>query len=189
MAENGMHSLYGSTNDSSSVPDASSHPGPAFDAKGCLVLADSFKVSPADVLANIETLHLADVLALWECHEGNWARDSPLLLRFEECDLAASTEPDGRLILWKGAVDTSLKVNAVASSSPEAEEQNDRLCLAWMTVSTLSEAIGQEASSIRLERNARLIVDLEETRILIEARWGSAPLSLESQPTPSSSKR
>ena len=103
----------------------------------------------------------------------------PLLLRFEECDLvAALAEPDEGLALWKGAVDTSLKVKAVANSSLEAEEQNDRLCLAWTTTPMPSKTIGQKVLSIHLERNTRLVLVLEESRILVEARCESVRLSL-----------
>lgn len=65
MAQQDAHTLYGSTNEASCIPDAS-------------LIGNAFPIGD----------HLADALMLWECYENKPAEGTSLILRFETCDLA-----------------------------------------------------------------------------------------------------
>lgn len=182
MAESNAHSLHGSTNDSSSIPDSSLDPGPAYDEEGSLILAKSFKASASDALDGIAGQRLADAFAIWECYSDQQAGNSPLLLRFEACDLVAAIGEDGLLSLWKGAVDTSSKVRSAADGFPSGSCESDELCLAWVAIRSLSKTMGQQASSIHLDGKQCLLIRLEETRIRIGVRCRSLRIAIENQP-------
>lgn len=76
MARTHAHSLYGTSNESSCVPDA--------------LLRGTF---------------LADALVEWECYQQKPLENGPLVLRFETCDVSFSAEA-GMLSLAAGPVDT-----------------------------------------------------------------------------------
>lgn len=93
MAEQNARSLFGSTNDSSSVPDAS--------------------------LARLIGDHLADALVVWECYRDEPLEHTPLVLRFGACDLVVSTANGDTLALRLGSVDTTQTPEIAAPACEE----------------------------------------------------------------------
>lgn len=58
MEQRSAHSLYGSTDESSCVPDASIQAGPAYDIDGSLVLRESFQANCSRALDGVQGQYL-----------------------------------------------------------------------------------------------------------------------------------
>lgn len=184
MERRGTHPLYGSTDQSFGIPDASnlSDPNPPvsddpcsstrraagpFYGNGALILGESFREGEPEALDGVVGQRLADALAVWECYDGVWMRGGPLLLRFEDFDLAASRGDDGRLALWQGAVDTARRIDMERSGS-DGSYLNDPLCPCWKYDCGLSAGIGSQALQIAAATDELLILDFENGGLVLE---------------------
>ena len=184
MERRGAHPLYGSTDESFGIPDGpiSAHPdqpapnasrsadrrsaGPFYD-KGALILGESFREGLPGALDGVVGQRLADALAVWECYDGAWMRDGPLLLRFEDFDLVASRGEDGGLARWQGIVDTARRIGMARCGSADAY-LNDRLCLSWKYDRSLSVGIGSQAIQIAAATDELLVLDFEDGGLVLE---------------------
>lgn len=184
MERRGAHPLYGSTDESFGIPDASalaypnppasdaSRPadrrsaGPLYD-KGALILGESFRKGLPGALDGVVGQRLADALAVWECYDDAWMRGGPLLLRFEDFDLVASRGDDGGLALWQGIVDTARRIGMARCGSADAY-LDDRLCLSWKYDRSLSVGIGSQAIQIAAATDELLVLDFEDGGLVLE---------------------
>lgn len=169
MGQRNTHSLYGSTDKSSCVPDASTKAGPAYDIDGSLVLRESFQVSCSRALDGVPGQYLADALTVWDCLAKRRMERAPLLLRFEDFDVVFSADSEGRLAFWQGSVDTSGSMKVAVGGSSEAPD-NDRVCPAWVPASTLSKIVGSQATGIIETDDTSALVCFGEDNLHLKSR-------------------
>lgn len=171
MAANDAHTLYGSTNETSSIPDAQPAAGPTFDHAHNLVLSASFKApSPTDP-STLAGQTLVDALVIWECYGNLPAAAAPILLRFDDADLVVSPHDSG-IALWIGSLDTSAPIVMFPDDTPSNKEENERTCLCWEKLPTFADALGHTVTAARTSPDA-LTIALETTTLTIENRAGS----------------
>ena len=139
MMQENARSLFGDTDEVSCVPDALlsrdvRDVGPVYDVDGALILAESFSAGGSTALGDLHGARLADAFCIWECYADARAKESPLLLRFDDFDVIAVASPQGPRAVWRGVVDTSAAVKAVRADANESERVNDASCLIWKRV-------------------------------------------------------
>ncbi|MDO5118413.1 MAG: hypothetical protein Q4D34_08000 [Eggerthellaceae bacterium] len=140
-----LHMLYGTTNDSDSVPRALlssfEFAGPVYSDDGRLILNESFsgfaQVRDTIELENDIQSLLADddyveTWRIWDCYENDWANFDLAVHRFEHFDLAIRRSESG-MCAWRGAIDTQGRV--LASRDPKDCEQK---CWQWRRAKRLS---------------------------------------------------
>lgn len=169
MEQRSAHSLYGSTDESSCVPDASIQAGPAYDIDGSLVLRESFQANCSRALDGVQGQYLADTLTAWDCLSNRKMENAPLLLRFEDFDVVISADSEGCLAFWQGSVDTSGSMKVVADSFNDASD-NDRVCPAWMPVPALYEIVGSQATGVIEATGASVFICFGEDSLHLEGR-------------------
>lgn len=179
MTANDIHSLYGSTNETSSIPDAQPASEPALDQAHNLVLSASFKAPSATCPSTLIGQTFVDALVIWECYGDLPAAAAPILLRFDDADLVVSPYDSG-IALWTGALDTTAPIVMLPDDTPSRKEENERTCLCWEKLPTLADALGQTVTAIRTSPDA-LTIELETITLTIENRAGS--LSTNVKPT------
>lgn len=164
--------LYGETNRTAGVPLSSPRAalssGPKL-AQGALVLDGSFRCGNAEtlgggapedasvepssatgILESLENDYLADVLWVKECFEDAWVHEAPVVLRFESNDLVATPQPDGRIGLWVGQLDTAAPILSCDGSTEEGRQRNEAACLAWLPYAGPCAPIGSKFSVMRV---------------------------------------
>lgn len=171
MTANDIHSLYGSTNETSSIPDAQPAAGPAFDQAHNLVLSASFKTPSSTDPSTLTGQTLVDALVIWECYSDLPAAGAPVLLRFDDADLIVSPHDSG-IALWTGALDTTAPIVTLPDDTPSHKEENERTCLCWEELPALADALGQTVTAICTSPDA-LTITLETATLMIENRAGS----------------
>lgn len=121
--------LYGTTNDSDSVPrflalDAALA-GPAYSDDGRLVLSESFNCFAAiwdehaleeDMGALLAGDDYVETWRIWDCYANDWADYDLAIYRFEDYDLAIKHSDSG-MCAWRGIVDTQGRI--LSSLDPE----------------------------------------------------------------------
>lgn len=172
MEQRSAHSLYGSTDESSCVPDASIQAGPAYDIDGSLVLRESFQANCSRALDGVQGQYLADTMTAWDCLSNRKMENAPLLLRFEDFDVVISAYSEGRLAFWQGSVDTSGSMKVAAGNVSDASD-NDRVCPAWMPVPALYEIVGSQATGIVEAAGTSIFICFGEDSLHLESRRGA----------------
>lgn len=190
MAQQNARMLYGSTNDSSCVPDCAATAagrvsdracgalptapavGPVYDSTGRLVLADSFRRDDASVLDNLAGCRLADALVVWECYEGKRLAAAPLLLRFERFDLVFSTGADDAGAFWRGTLDTECGLRACAGATEADAKANERTCPAWVSEPSLWRLAGAQVVQAPAREKGRCAIAFDEAELVLEAKGG-----------------
>lgn len=188
MAQQNARMLYGSTNNSSCVPDcaAANHPpdrtrgtlptapaaGPAYDSAGRLVLSGSFRRDNANALDGLIGCRLADALVVWECCEGKRLAAAPLLLRFEEFDLAFSAGADDAGAFWRGTLDTGRSMRMRADATDADAEANERACPAWVSEPSLWRLAGAQVVQAPARERGRCAIAFDEAELVLEAKGG-----------------
>lgn len=156
MATQSLHTLYGSTNEQSSVPDA---PFP-----------EPYEADPLETMSKrLRGSDLADALMGWECYSDAPLAGAPLVLRFEHCDLEVSAQGDA-LRLATGCVDTA---------SAQALQVDEAACPAWVPHGGLAPALGQKVTGIQRDTASALRINLETYRIAVTAEHGSVSATLQ----------
>ena len=130
--------LYGTTNESDSVPRAlipdSEFVGPVYSEDGRLVLNESFTCFASvrdeaaleeDVKALLEGDDYVETWRIWDCYADDWASFDLTVHRFEDYDLAIRQSELG-MCAWRGCIDTRSRV--LSSLDPEDFEQK---CWQW----------------------------------------------------------
>lgn len=129
-------------------------PGPSYDSAKNLVASESFRGESYARIEDIERQHLADILTIEDCFARRAMHGAPILLRFEQCDIAVTVAKNGGLSIWRGTVDTSARIEMFSCDSPLAQD-NDRFCLAWTVVSEATSGIGQVVSGVSFDMQLR----------------------------------
>ena len=176
MAANDAHTLYGNTNETSSIPDARPAAGPVYDQAHSLVLSASFKASSPASPGTLTGQALVDASIIWECYGDIPAKGTPMLLRFDDADLVVSPHDSG-IALWAGALDTAAPIAMFPDSTPANKEENEQTCLCWEELPALADALGQTVTAIRTPPNALTII-LEAATLTIENHAGSLSSTL-----------
>lgn len=171
MTANDIHSLYGSTNETSSIPDAQPAAGPAFDQAHNLVLSASFKAPFPTDPSTLTDQTLVDALVIWECYGDLPAAGAPVLLRFDDADLVVSPHGSG-IALLAGALDTAAPIVTFPDDTPSHKEENERTCLCWEELPAFADALGQTVTAICTSPDA-LTITFETITLTVENRAGS----------------
>ena len=140
-----LHTLYGTTNDSGSIPRALLSnfdlTGPVYSDDGRLILNESFcdfaKIrNTAELEDDIDSLLADDAYVetwrIWDCYENNWADFDLTVHRFENFDLAIRRSESG-MCAWRGAIDTR---GRVLSSRDTAD--CEQKCWQWKRTKRIS---------------------------------------------------
>ncbi len=194
MTDGGMHYLYGSTNESSCVPDAdmrdracepsprAAFPGPAFDVDGVMILEESFRGDEGVSLDDLAGQYLVDAFVVWECWDRCEASSSPVLLRFEDFDLTCSAGADGALALWRGAVDVEAPMKAVREGDGR-EDENARTCYAWERIDDLLDVAGCCLERADRKSPGEIELKFDGARLRLEASGTSVKRLVDVSPT------
>lgn len=139
-----LRTLYGTTNESDSVPRTiasdSALAGPVYSEDGRLILSESFNrfASPRDeaaleddVRALLEGDDYVETWRIWDCYACDWANFDLTVHRFEGYDLAIRLSDRG-MCAWRGCIDTKGRI--LSSPDPEDYEQN---CWQWRRIRRL----------------------------------------------------
>lgn len=104
---------------------------------------------------------VADVLTLWDENERDYLADAPIIIRLEECDLAAFVMRRPYIALFFGSIETDESIAMLGSrtGSPPLEKPSS---LRWKSFRPCSYAIGRRVDTFVLRTDETgLLVKLE----------------------------
>lgn len=160
MARQNAHCLFGSTNTASCVPLNRA----SFTNSGNVTFSC---ISSRELTALLQEEYLADIFCVWDCYQNAPTSGLPVLLRFENKDLAVAVNSDGNLIFGVTAIDTSADP-ALLLGLPVYNQ-----CLAWMPVPNLLWPIGQQVSGVFFDGKGTLMLNLGENILNLQAKNGA----------------
>lgn len=103
---------------------------------------------------------VADVLALWDESEREYLADAPVVIRLEECDLAAFAMRRPYIALFFGSIETGEPIAMLGCrGEPQREKPSS---LRWKSFRPCSYAIGRRVEDFVLHTDETgLVVELE----------------------------
>ena len=152
--------LYGDTSETSSVPSSQSYD---LSDSFFLALDNSFKRDKTFDPFEIVGQYLADTFILVDVEEDKPLLGSPIILRFEDFDVAVAQKQNAGFVIYKGSLtcETPFKSKDLVLTS-DMEAAIKLWSLSWLRANKLHHFVGREVTNVELEAFRSINLEFEE---------------------------